>query len=260
MDIKINNLEFGYSSSKVLDDITLDLSEPQLVAILGPNGVGKSTLMHCINRILVPDSGTVFINGKNTEDMGIRDIAKTVGYVPCFSTDTFSMSVVDTVLLGRHPHNRWRVSDEDLNMVYDILNLLNIDDLALRSFNELSAGQHQKVMLARGLAQEPQIMMLDEPTANLDVRHQLEVMKILKALVKQKGMLVIMVCHDINMSAKYADKIIMMSEGKVFAAGEPKDVINRESLMSVYHVEADIVDDHGSPHVILQDNNIELKM
>ena len=178
-EIKIDGLSFSYSSTPVLKDITLDLTGPKFVSILGPNGVGKSTLIHCINKILSPTGGTVMLDGKDVKDITIKEMAKQVGYVPYSANDTFPLTVVDTVLMGRHPHSKWGSLDKDLDIVYDTLKMLGISHLAMRNFNELSAGQHQKVMLARGLVQEPKVLLLVEPTSNLDIRHQLDVTKML---------------------------------------------------------------------------------
>lgn len=253
MKIKIDDLEFSYSSTPVLKDITLELDGPKFVSILGPNGVGKSTFIHCINKILTPTGGSVFIDDMNVKDITIKEIAKNIGYVPYSSNDTFSLTVVDTVLMGRHPHSKWNSLKDDLVIVYDTLKLLGIRKLAMRRFNELSAGQHQKVMLARGLVQEPKILLLDEPTSNLDVRHQLDVTKILKRMSEEKQILVIMISHDINIAAKFSDEIIMMHDGSVYAVGKPEDVINEDNLRVVYGVESEVVNDNGRPHIILKD-------
>ena len=252
MQVKINDLEFSYSSVNVLNDITLDLSGSKLVSILGPNGVGKSTFIHCINKILTPTAGTVLIDDTNVKDISIKEMAKLVGYVPYTSKDTFPLTVVDTVLMGRHPHTSWGSLNNDLDIVYDTLRRLGISDLAMRLFNELSAGQHQKVVLARGLVQETGILLLDEPTSNLDVRHQMEVTELLKNLAVEKNILIIMISHDINIAAKYSDQIIMMHKGSIFAIGEPNEVITAENLHTVYGVEAEVIDDDGRPHVILK--------
>lgn len=253
MELKIDGLGFSYPSKKVLDDITADYSGPQLVAILGPNGVGKSTLIHCIDRILKPESGHVFIDGQDSYDYPMKVMAQKVGYVPYASADVFPLSVVDAVLLGRHPHSNWKTTREDVRIVYTMLRQLGIEDLADEKFNELSAGQHQKVMLARGLVQEPEILLLDEPTANLDVKHQLGVTKLLKDISHDNGVLVIMICHDLNIAAKYADSILMMKDGTIFAAGTPEEVMTEENVSEVYDVRCTIIEDEGRPHVILRE-------
>ena len=254
MQIQINGLQFSYTSTPILDGVNADLSGPKLISILGPNGVGKSTLIHCINKILTPKGGVVMMNGEDVKNITIKQMSKKVGYVPYSANDSFPLSVVDTVMMGRHPHSKLGSLDNDLRIVYDTLQMLGITHLAMRSFNELSAGQHQKVMLARGLAQEPEVLLLDEPTSNLDVRHQIEVTKLLKRLTQEKGILTFMISHDINIAAKYSDQIVMMHQGKIFATGTPEEVITEENLRAVYGVESKIVDDEGSPHVILRDS------
>ena len=244
---------FSYSSIPVLKEITMDLTGPKFVSIMGPNGVGKSTLIHCINKILAPTSGTVMIDDKDVNEITLKEMAKIVGYVPYSANDTFPLSVVDTVLMGRHPYSKWNTLDKDLDIVYDTLARLGITHLAMRSFNELSAGQHQKVMLARGLVQEPKILLLDEPTSNLDIRHQLDVTKMLSNLAREKNILVIIISHDINIAAKYSDEVIMMKKGTIYAVGTPKEVITEENLREVYGVESVIIEDQGMPHVILRD-------
>lgn len=257
MEITIRGMNFEYASTPVLNDINLEIEGPQFISILGPNGVGKSTFIHCINKILEPTNGCVFLDGKNVGEYSLKDMAKKVGYVPYSSSDTFPLTVVDTVLLGRHPHARWKTSDEDLALVYDTLEKLGIEDLAMRYFNELSAGQHQKVMLARGLVQQPDVLLLDEPTSNLDVKHQLGISNLLRKLSHEDGLLVIMICHDLNIAAKYSDRIIMMHNGKIFGVGTPRDVITAENIKAVYDTDAVIIDDDGSPHVILTDSSLK---
>ncbi|AGN26544.1 iron ABC transporter ATP-binding protein [Candidatus Methanomassiliicoccus intestinalis] len=253
MNIMIKGMTFSYSSVSVLNDICLNISGPQMVSILGPNGVGKSTLIHCINKILTPTGGAVLLDDKDVNEYSLKEMAKKIGYVPYASSDTFPLTVVDTVLLGRHPHANWKTSDEDLQIVYDTLKKLDIEDLAVRYFNELSAGQHQKVMLARGLVQKPNVLLLDEPTANLDVKHQLSISRLLKKLSHEDDLLVIMISHDLNIAAKYSDAVILMHDGRIYDVGSPEKVITAENIEKVYGVKSSIIMNEGRPHVILED-------
>ncbi len=255
MDLKLDEMGFDYGEHEVLKHITFSVSEPQLVCILGPNGVGKSTLIHCINRILTRTKGTVMVNDRDVNEYKLKELACITGYVPYTATDSFPMTVVDTVMLGRHPHANRKSNDDDVRMAYQILEKLGIQDLAMRPFNMLSAGQHQKVMLARGLAQEPEILLLDEPTANLDVKHQMDVSRLLYDLAHEQKIVVVMICHDLNIASKYADNIILMHKGTVYAAGRPEEVMTEENIKEVYGVESTVIMDEGRPHVILRDHS-----
>ena len=260
MKIQIDDVSFSYKGcddTPVLKEISALIRGSQVVSILGPNGVGKSTLIHCINKILEPTGGKVFLDDVETTEYSLKDMAKRISYVPYSSSDTFPLTVVDTVLLGRHPHAGWKTTDEDLRKVYEVLERLEISDLAMRFFNELSAGQHQKVMLAHGLVQEPDVILLDEPTSNLDIRHQLGISRMLRELSRTDGILVIMISHDLNIAARYSDNIILMHEGRIFAAGSPKDVLTEENIRTVYGVESKIIDDEGRPYIVVRDDQFK---
>lgn len=253
-NIRIEGLMFGYGNdTNVLDDICLNISDAQLISIIGPNGVGKSTLIHCMNKILSPSEGAVFVDNKNIKDYTIKELAKKMGYVPHVTGDSFPMTVMDTVLMGRHPHVGHKISNEDVDEAYNILKILEIEHLAMRPFNELSAGQHQKVALARGIAQKPRILLLDEPTSNLDIKHQMDVARILKQMSISEDMIIIMICHDLNIAAKYSDNVIMLHDGAIHAIGTPSEVITEENLKVVYNVDSTIIFDDDRPHVILKD-------
>ncbi len=254
LDLEIEDLGFGYSNaSKVLEGISLKVSGPQLISIIGPNGVGKSTLIYCLNKILSPSEGTVLIDGKDVTTISVKELAKTMGFVPHATSDVFPMTVMDTVLMGRHPHSGRKITDKDVQEAYAILKTLNIEQFAMRQFDELSAGQHQKVVLARGLAQKPKILLLDEPTSNLDIKHQMDVTRILKELSEQEGMTVIMISHDLNIAARYSDYVIMMYDKHIYRIGTPEDVITEENIREVYKVESKVIEDDGRPYVILKD-------
>ncbi len=253
--LEIKGVDFGYDEEHiVLHDINLDIRDPGLYCIIGPNGVGKSTLAKCVSKIVNPLSGEVLINGRNIKDMSHREVSEIVGYVPAFSQDVFSLSVVDTIMIGRHNHRRWGSRKKDLEVVYKAMKIMRIRDLADRKFNELSAGQHQKVSIARGLVQETEVLILDEPTANLDVKFQVYVMELLRGIAEKLGIIILTICHDLNVTAKYSHKVIMLERpGKIYAYGTPEEVITAENIEKVYGIKSRVVPEgeFGVPLVIL---------
>ncbi len=251
--MSLDHVHCGYRNKEILSDISFDITEPGYICIVGPNGVGKSTLIKVIDGIIKPTSGTVTVMGKDVKDYSLRELSKTVGYVPVISSDFNVLSVLDTVLIGRFSRQKWRTTKADIEIALKALRAMEIDDLAARNFNELSAGQRQKVSISRGLVQEPKILMLDEPTANLDIRHQIYVSAFLRKLSDTTGMTAFTVSHDLNLAAKYATKVIVLQRpGKIYAIGSPEEVITKQMIHDVYEVDCEVVDDNGTPHVILQ--------
>jgi iron complex transport system ATP-binding protein len=236
--LQAKDMDFGYNSSKILQNVNFEIAPSKLVTIVGPNGSGKSTLIKCIDRILAPQGGSILIDRKDVTRMTRMDMAKYLSYVPQSSVRIFPTNVFDTILMGRRPHIGWLGSEGDEDKVWEVLRLLDIERLAMSNFSELSGGQQQKVLIARALVQEAEVMLLDEPTSNLDIWHQLDVMNIIRDVVKKKEITAIMALHDLNLASYYSDRIIMMNRGKIIAAGDPQSVITEENIAKVYRVEA----------------------
>lgn len=250
MKLKVNNIEFAYNSIPVLENISMELNCSEVLGIVGPNGTGKSTLIRCIDHILNPKRGSIFLDEQDISKMTRMEIARKIGYVPQSIEGVFPASVIDTVLMGRRPYLGWKSSKEDLDYVLEVLELLGLMEFSMRDINEISGGQQQKVLIARALAQKADLLLLDEPTSNLDIRHQLEVMEIMKNIVKNKGISAIMALHDLNLASRYADRIIMMKGGKIFAAGNPASVLTVENIKQVYGVRALVTDNGERPYII----------
>jgi len=248
--LKIKDIEFGYGSTPVLENVCLEVAPSEVVSICGPNGAGKTTLLRCINRILRPTKGSILLDGHEVKNMRMSEIARHIGYVPQSTANVFPVTVFDMVLMGRRPHLGWRSSEADIEKVVEILKMMKIENLAMRDFSGLSGGQQQKVIIARALAQEPNILLLDEPTSNLDIKHQLEVMEIIKNLSIEKGISVITAVHDLNLASRYADKIILMKGGRIVCAGSPASVLTPENILAVYGVEAVVKSELEKPYIV----------
>ena len=250
-ELVVKGLTFGYGPVPLLKDVSFTLDRPELVCVIGPNGVGKTTLVKCINKLLKLDSGSVTLDGEDVAGMRLMELARRMAFVPNRMDSVFRTSVAEMVLMGRFPFAQWANSDRDLDVVDKAMDALNLQPLSHRDISELSSGQMQKVLIARGLAQEPRILILDEPTSNLDVKHQMEVMGFLRRYAADNGIIVLMVCHDLNMTAAFADRIIMVADGGIFADGTAWDIMTESNIREVYGVESKVVDVEGRPHVIL---------
>jgi iron complex transport system ATP-binding protein len=249
VNITIKGLTFSYNSHKILDDLNVVIENSEILSLVGPNGSGKTTLIKCIDRILKP-RGSILLDGLELERMSRQEVARQIGYVPQSSSTPLATTVFDTVLMGRRPHISWKVADSDLDKVAEVLEKLHLEDLAMRDFAQLSGGQKQKVLIARALAQEPTVLLLDEPTSNLDMRHQLEVMEIVRDLAREKKIAVVMAIHDLNLASRFSDKLVMLKNGQVYAAGEPDALLNEENIGKVYGIEAVIMNAVGRPYIV----------
>lgn len=250
MTLTVKDLKFSYASKPILKGVNFKLNETEIMCIVGPNGSGKSTLVKCIEGILKPQSGKVFLNDKDLSTIDTKEIAKIIGYVPQTSKQLFSSTVFDTVLMGRKPYTTWKSSDKDVDITIDVLTRMNLEDIALQQFNQLSGGQQQRVLIARALAQQPRILLLDEPTSALDISHQLEVMEIIHDLAHEQKIEVLMIVHDLNLAAIYADKIIMLCDGTVHVSGSVEEAFTYNNIANVYGVEAVINHTEGRISVV----------
>lgn len=249
MTLQVESLCFHYTSGQpVLRDVSFELADGELLALLGPNGSGKSTLLKCLAGILKPKQGFISLDGGSLAEMPPRRRARCIGYVPQQAERLVPATVFDTVLTGRRPYAAWAPGRGDLQVTADVLSLLDLDDLSLREVTELSGGQRQKVYIARALAQQPSVLLLDEPTSNLDLRHQVEVMDIVAAQAA-RGVAAIMALHDINTALRYANRILLLHRGMVAAAGGP-EVLTPERIENIYEVPVTMTDHDGIPVVV----------
>ena len=251
MILSVAGLKFSYNSHEVLDGVSFNLEKGQILGVLGVNGSGKSTLLKCINRILRPARDTIFLQGKDICRMRGEEIARGLGYVPQKYGDE-PLTVFDTVLLGRRPHIRWACTRRDLEVVESILHLMHLENFALRPVNELSGGEAQKVMIARALAQDPEILLLDEPLSNLDLKNQIEVTGLLVQAVQQRGLSAILSVHDLNLALRFADFFLLLKNGKVHAFAT-REAITAEVIEEVYGVKVILQEVQGYPVMIALD-------
>ncbi len=240
MRLVVQNVSFAYDSVDALSNTSFEANEGQIVGIIGPNGSGKTTMLKCINRVLRPKIGTVFIDGKDLKALPRKKIAQEVGVVPQNNEIRFPFSVIDVVMMGRAPALKTfeRETNDDVAIVKEAMRRTNVIDLADREIDQVSGGERQRVIIARALAQVPKVLLLDEPTLHLDVNHQLEVLDLVKDLTRQEHLIVIMVSHDLDLAARYSDRLIMLSNGNIKAAGEVESVLTPDNLDAVFGIKA----------------------
>lgn len=251
VSVRLENMSFGYDEKLILENVNLEINKPGLLCILGPNGVGKTTIVKNMNKLLKPTAGHVFVNDVDVSKMSHLDIARIMAFVPNSSNSVFSMTVGEFILMGRHPRAGYTTSERDIQVVDSAIEIMGLQEFAERDVRQLSAGQTQRVLIARGLVQEPEILILDEPTSNLDVKYQMDVMKFLKAYARDRKIVVIMVCHDLNITAAYADRVLLLYGKNVYADGKASDVLTAENIKTVYKVDAEVTDHNGVPQIRL---------
>ncbi len=249
MRLELKNVSFSYGNKAVLENINITIESRELLSIVGPNGSGKTTLLKCINKVLKP-RGKILIDGVDLRELTLEEVAKIIAYVPQTIQHSFPVTVFDVVLLGRRPYLNWGPSAKDIETVAKVLSSIELENLALRNFNELSGGEKQKVIIARALAQQPKILLLDEPTSNLDIKHQIKVLNMVRKIAKNKGLIVIMAIHDLNLASRFSDKFCFIKDGRIYDFGEPEKVITQENIKAVYGVNTLINWNGNKPYVI----------
>ncbi len=247
--LEVRNICFGYTPERrVLDGVGFSSEAGEVVAVLGNNGAGKSTLIKCMDRVLTPESGEVLVDGHNLLSLTRREHAKICAYVPQ-TPPKGTLTVFDAVLLGRRPYITWDATAHDKQVVMESLERLRLTDYSLRRVDELSGGEQQKVAIARALAQEPQVLLLDEPTSSLDPRAQHETMQTVDAIAREKGICAVVILHDLNLAVRYCDRFLFLRDERVFAYGG-REAMTSENIEEVYRMHVHIVDYMGIPVVV----------
>ena len=252
MLLETRNLELGYGERPVVQDLTLELVPGSMVAIIGANGSGKSTILKALARSLPPDKGVVYLDGQSLHKWPRRTLARSLTLLPQVHTLPEDLTVQDLVSFGRYPHRGAPGNDrtKDQEAIRQALRLTNMEQFGGRLLTRLSGGERQRAWLALSLAQEPSVLLLDEPTTFLDIRYQFEILDLVKELNRDLGLTVAMVLHDLNHAARYAGRIIVIRDGRIMADGQPEEVIETRVLRDAFGIEGVVTWECGYPHLI----------
>lgn len=245
MKVEVKDVEFSYGRKEVLKGISFEAGNGEVIGILGQNGCGKTTLLKCINGSNTPTSGCVYLDGEDTSQMSKKDIAKKMAFVMQTASMTFPFTVFETVMMGRYAHQSSLSSDndEDIEAVYQAMRDTGVLEFKDRPISELSGGERRRVLIARALAQEPEVLLLDEPTLHLDINHQFDLLELVRRLADEKGLLVLIVTHDLILAARYCDKMILVEKGVIMDIGETKAVATAENFREVFEIITEITQD-----------------
>ena len=253
MRIVVDGVSVYYRSVKALDNVSFEVSSGETLFVVGPNGAGKSTLLKTIASIVKPVKGAVYIDGKEISRLSPREIGKMISYVDPHISRSIPSTVLEFLLTARYPHQpllSFSIPEKDLEIVDKVSKNLGIEHLLNRRLDQLSSGELQRVLIARALIQRPKVLLLDEPSAFLDIRYKLEVLDYVKLLTKVNNLVSIIAIHDLYLASLYADKVIVMSKGSIVAAGNPEDVFNEDIIESVYGVKVAIANVNGRKVVV----------
>src|SRR5438876_5431631 len=248
--LEVNGVTFGYERAPRVYDVQLLVHKGEMVGLLGPNGSGKTTLLRLVSGVLLPQQGTVVLDGRRLQDWGRRGVARNMAVVPQELRVPFAFTVEQMVSLGRTPYINWlgAKSSNDDNIVHDAMRAADVISLDRRIFNELSGGERQRVMVAMALAQQPKLLLLDEPTAHLDIKYQIEILELVQQLNRERGVTVIAALHDLNLAARYFPRLVLFQRGIVADAG-PAEVLEPHLLRRVYGVDVQVGILRGAEHL-----------
>lgn len=249
--MEVKNISYHYhGGGEVLKDVNFTLEQGQFLAILGNNGVGKSTLLKCLNKILKADSGELLLDGESILQMSNHQVSQRIAFVSQTVPNT-QMTVHDVVMLGRRPYMKWGFTEKDHQIVHSAMDRLNLESLRGRFLNQLSGGERQKVMLARALAQQPKLLLLDEPTSSLDIHNQYQVLEIVRELCHHDGLTAVVVIHDLNLALRFCDRFLLLCQGQVYANGDYR-ILTPEALKAVYQIDGRVVEVENQKMVLVE--------
>jgi len=246
--LKIEQLSFWYGKNRILDDVAFEVPDGTMLSLLGPNGSGKTTLLRCVNAILKPKTGKILLDQERIDSMTPGKMARRIAYMPQ-RMEISGLTVFDAVLLGRKPYMNWNPTTKDYKMVEQMLLHLALQDKALRPIDRLSGGEMQKVALARILVQEAKLLLLDEPTSSLDLKNQVEILTLLREFVHDRRLIAILSIHDLNDALRFADRLLFLKDGKVFADETP-DTVTEDVVESVYGLKVELHETPKSKFII----------
>ena len=253
--LKTQAINFSYDQDTVLHSISMNVNPGEFIGVIGPNGSGKSTLLKLLGGVLKPDSGQLYLKGKNYLDYQQKKLAQSITWVPQEHPTVFPFKVSEIVLMGRHPYLSAFTfeGEEDIEIAHSAMELTQTLQFAQRNFNEISGGEKQRVVIAGAITQEPELMILDEPTSALDIKYQIQILNILKQLNEDKNMTVILAMHDLHLAAKFCNRLILLEGGKIFKDGKSKEVLQKEHIEKVYGVKVHLLHDHNGNILISPD-------
>lgn len=246
------HISFGYRADRrILDDVSLSVAAGEVLGLLGPNGTGKTTLIKCIAQLLRSAQGRVRVDGTDLSQRSPGEIAKRIAYVPQYTNAAFGMTALQTVLMGRLPYAGHRYRAEDERIAFDVIARMDLTDFAFRNIQEMSGGERQRVFIARALAQETGVIILDEPTASLDLHNQLFILRTITEIARRENIAVLMTIHDLNLASLFCDTLLMLKDAHVYAYGQTQEVLTEESIAAMYGVRTCVTVEDGAKHVRL---------